>query len=90
MTTPARRSAEEAGRLGDAIYNKRIRQMVEGTHHGKVVAIDLDTGEHAIGDTVLAATEPLLAQRPDADTWCVRVGYRTLRNFGGRPLRGSQ
>ena len=87
MTTPARRSAEEAGRLGDEIYERDIRPQVEATHHGKIVAIDVDTGDYAIADTALAASERLRARRSDADVWLVRIGYRTLRNFGGRPLR---
>ena len=41
-----------------------------------------------IGDTVIAATDLLRAQRPEAiDVWCQRVGHRALHHFGGRSLR---
>ena len=84
---PARRSAEETGRLGDEIYEKDIRSQVEETHHGKIVAIDVDSGDYAIGDTVSAASERLRERCPDADVWAVRVGYRTLHHFGGGSFR---
>jgi hypothetical protein len=90
MTTqPPRYSAEETARRGDAIYERDIRAQVEPTHRGKVVAIDIDSGAYVIADNALTASERLLAQHPDADIWCVRVGSRVLYRIGGRPRRGS-
>ena len=87
---PARRTAEEAGILGDEIYERDIKHQVEDAYHGKIVAIDVNSGDYAIGDTVSAASKRLRKRLPDADVWSVRVGYRTLRNFGGRPLRRAE
>ncbi len=87
VNAPTRRTAGETGRLGDEIYERDIRPQVEKTHHGKIVAIDVDSGDFAIGDTGLAAAERLLAQDPDADIWCLRVGYGALRSFGAGSLR---
>ena len=87
---PARRTAEEAGILGDEIYEGRIRRHVEDDFHGKIVAIDVESGDYAIGDTVSAASKRLRKRLPGADVWSVRVGYRALRNFGGRPLRRAE
>ena len=86
MATPVRRPAEEAGRLGDEIYDRDIRHLVEADHHGEFVAIDVDSGDYAIAGSVLAAAERLRARRPDADAWLVRVGHPTLRTFGGSSL----
>ena len=87
---PARRSAEEAARLGDEIYERNIRRQVEATHRGEVVAIDVDSASYVIDGNALAASERLLAQHPEADVWCVRVGHRALRHFGGSPLRRAE
>ena len=87
MAIPVRRPAEETARLGDRIYERDVRPQVEATHHGEIVAIDVDSGSYFIADGVIAASEGLRAQRPDADVWLVRVGYRALGSFGGRPLR---
>ena len=89
MTTPAR-SAEETARLGDEIYESDIRPQVEEAHHGKIIAIDVDSGDYAVADTALAASEHLRERRPDADIWCLRIGYGVLRHFGGRSLRRAE
>ena len=83
-----RYSAEETARRGDEIYERTIRAQVEATHHGKVVAIDIETGAYAIDDTALAAARRLRAQHPDAAVWFVRVGHRALHRIGGRPIMG--
>ena len=87
MTMPTGRTAEETGRLGDEIYERDIRRLVEAKHHGEFVAIDVDSGEYVVADGILTASESLLAQRPSADVWLVRVGYRALHHFGGNSLR---
>lgn len=87
---PARRTAEEAGILGNEIYERDIKPQVEDAYRGKIVAIDVDSGDYAIGETVSAASKRLGKQSPDADVWSVRVGHRTLRNFGGRPFRRAE
>ena len=84
-TRQPRYSAQETARRGDEIYERDIRPQVEATHQGKVVAIDIDSGAYILDDTALAASERLLAQHPDAEIWCVRVGYRALHHIGGRP-----
>ena len=63
MVTPVRRPAEETGRLGDEIYDRDIRHLVEADHHGEFVAIDVDSGDYAIAGSVLAAAERLRARR---------------------------
>ena len=68
-----------------------IRHKVEADHHGEVVAIDADNDSWAIGDNVIAVTDRLRTQRPDSiDVWLLRVGYRALHRFGGRPLRRAE
>ena len=90
-TSPPTRPAEETARLGDEIYERDIRHQVEADHHGEVVAIDVDSGDWAIGENVIAATDRLWTQHPAAyDIWCLRVGYRALYHFGGRPLRRAE
>lgn len=64
MTTLGRRPAEETRRLGDEIYQRDIRQRVEESHHGKMIAIDVDSGDYAIADTATAASDRLRERRP--------------------------
>ncbi len=87
---PPSRPNEETARLGDEIYESHIRRQVEADHRGKVVAIDVETGNWAIGEDEIAATDRLVTQCPDGhDIWCLRVGYRSLYSFGGGFLRSA-
>ena len=86
-----RRPRAETTRLGKEIYERAIRPQVEVDHVGEVVAIDVDSGTWAIGDGVIAATDLLRAQRPDAnDIWLERVGFRALYSFGGGSVRRAE
>lgn len=78
------RPNEEAARLGKRIYEREIRDLVEPDHCGQVVAIDVDSGDYTIADSASGAAKLLRKQRPDAGVWLMRIGYETLRHFGGR------
>ena len=89
--TRQRRPKEETTRLGREIYERDIQAQVEADHHGEYIAVDVETGGWAMSDDVLAASERLRAQHPDAvDVYLLRVGYRALHHFGGRPWRRAE
>lgn len=90
-STPPDRPKEETARLGNEIYERDIRHRVEADRHGEVVAIDVESGNWAVGDNVISATDRLRTRHPAAhDIWSLRVGYRALHHFGGRPLRRAE
>ncbi|MCY7277342.1 MAG: hypothetical protein LH702_27325 [Phormidesmis sp. CAN_BIN44] len=82
-----RYSKEEFARRGDEIYESQVRSQVEEGNHGKIVAIDLETGAFEIDSSEIAACDRLEARYPDAQIWIVRVGSRHVRRFGGRTKR---
>ena len=89
--TAPTRPTEEIGRLGNAIYERDIRQQVENGHLGEVVAIDVETGNWTIDTEALDAVEHLRVKHPDAiDVYCKRVGYRAMDSFGGGFLRRDE
>ena len=78
---------EEHARLGTEIYEQRIRPQVESGNQGRIVAIDVETGEFEIADQTLEAADRLLARCPDAQIWFVRIGHQGVHRFGlGRRL----
>ena len=84
------RPADEVARLGDEIYERDIRSQIEADHRGEYLAIDVNTGCWGLSDDLLEARTQLDHLVSDIDAgnvWCVRVGFRTLHNFGGRPWR---
>jgi hypothetical protein len=80
-----RYSIEELSRRGTALY-EQIRPQVEAGNRGKIVAIDIDTGEYEVGDNTLMACERLIARSPDAQIWSVRIGYPAVHRYGSRLL----
>ena len=79
-----RYSKEEFARRGDEIYESQVRSQVEEGNHGKIVAIDIETGAFEVDESEVAACNRLEARYPDAQIWIIRVGSRHVRRFGGR------
>jgi peptide subunit release factor RF-3 len=84
-----RYSKEEFARRGDEIYETQVRSQVEEANHGKIVAIDIETGDFEIGDEILEATSKLFKRIPKAQPWIVRIGHRAVHRFGARSLKKS-
>jgi hypothetical protein len=82
-----RYSKEEFARRGNEIYETQIRQQVEEGNHGKLVAIDIETGAYELADTPIEAVDRLYEQYPDAQPWVIRIGHRAVFRFGSRSLK---
>jgi len=75
---------DEHTRRGAELYEQQVRPQVEASNHGRVVAIDVDTGAFEVAENSLAASRLLLAHHPGAQIWCVRIGYPAVHRFGPR------
>lgn len=80
-------SDEDIERIGKAIYAK-IRSQMETDHWGKMVVIDVHSGDYEVADDDLTATLRIFERHPEALTWGERVGhpapyYVTERIRGG-------
>jgi hypothetical protein len=84
-----RYSKEEFAQRGDALYESEIRSQVEEGNHGRIVAIDIETGSFELADDTMVAARQLYARVPDAQPWLVRIGYRAVHRFGARSLKDS-
>lgn len=82
-------SKEEFARRGDEIYEAQIKQTLKNSDHGRIVAIDIETGEFELADDTMTATRNLYTRIPDAQPWVVRVGYRAVHRFGSRSLKDN-
>ena len=85
MINQPRYDKEEFARRGDAIYEEKLRPILEKENHGKFVAIDIETGAYEVDATELLASDRLLAQIPNAQIWLRRIGYRYVHRFGFHP-----
>jgi hypothetical protein len=77
-----RYSKEEFARRGDEIYESQVRPQVEEGNHGRIVAIDIETGAFEVGKNSIIASDLLLAYHPDAQIWFVRIGYLAVHRIG--------
>lgn len=84
LTTQYRK--EELARHGQELYESRVQQQVEAGNKGKIVAIDIETGNFEVAEHVLPATNRLFEKNPDAQPWVIRVGHRAVYHFGARSL----
>ena len=73
-----RYSKEEFARRGTELYERDIRPRVEADSKGKIVAIDIETGDYAVSGDILSAAQQLFAHNNDAQIWSVRVGHRAV------------
>ena len=83
-----RSSKEDFARRGNEIYESQVRSQVEAGNHGKIVAIDIETGAFEVADTPMVAVDRLYERKPDAQPWVIRIGHRAVFRFGSRSLRG--
>jgi hypothetical protein len=86
-----RYSGEEIGRRGQEIYDQTLRPLVEtGENIGKIISIDIETGDYEIDDDLIKAGDRLLARHPDAALYGVRIGYDAVYAIGGSPRRTAK
>lgn len=83
-------SLEEFSRRGTEIYERAIRPVLVPDDEDRFVAIDIESGGYEIDRDDFAATERLLARRPDAQIWLARVGQRAAYRIGGRDVSGAR
>ncbi|NJL35390.1 MAG: hypothetical protein HC899_00560 [Leptolyngbyaceae cyanobacterium SM1_4_3] len=85
-----RYSKEEFAQRGNEIYETQVRPQLEVGNRGKIVAIDIETGDFEVADELLVASKRLSARLPDAQTWFIRIGHPAVDHFGARSLRMKQ
>jgi hypothetical protein len=69
------------------MYNERIKGLVADENEGRIVAIDVDSGQFELANDTHSAVKSLLSRLPDAQIWCVRIGHEAVRKYG---LYGSR
>lgn len=66
---------EAIAQKGRKIYEERLKAKLEKDFKGKIVAIEIDTGDYFLGDTVSTALERAESKYPGKVFHLVRVGY---------------
>jgi hypothetical protein len=81
-------SDEEIDRRGQELYDEKIAPLVEtDANLGKIIVIDIETGDYEIDSDGLAASHRALAKHPGAALYGLRIGYDAVEGIGGGPER---
>ncbi len=84
-------SGEEIARRGEELYKQDIRRQVETEENiGKMIAIDIETGDYAIADDPIVAADHIFASHPGAALFGARIGYDAAYSLGGTLTRTLQ
>ncbi len=67
---------------GKEIYQQQIREKVEPQHKGKFLSVDIETGDYEIDTDDLSPSLRLLAKRPEAVIYSLRIGFRAAHRIG--------
>ena len=81
---------EEVAQRGHQLYQSQIRDCcrrrqavrVEAENYGKIVAIDLETGDFELAKDSLTAAKQLLIRYPTAKIFCIRIGHLAVHRIG--------
>ena len=81
-------SGEEIIQRGEEWYAQRIASKVETQENiGKIVSIDIETGDYAVDADPVAAGLRVQAKHPDAAIYGKRIGYNAAFALGGTLTR---
>jgi hypothetical protein len=77
-------SGDDVARLGQSLYEQSIRAQVETPDNiGKMVIIDVETGDFEVDKLGLESSGNLHSRRPDAALYGIRIGYNVAESLGG-------
>ncbi len=74
---------EDVVRRGKELYEQHIRAKVEAGNKGKMLIIDIETGEFEMDDNELTAIRRARAKHHDAVLYGMRIGFPTAHKIGG-------
>lgn len=76
---------------GKELYENVIRAQVETPENiGKIISINVETGEYEIGEDLVVTSSKLKAKQPNAIIWGERIGFDAVYAVGGTLVRTAE
>ena len=73
---------------GKELYENVIRTQVETPENiGKIISINVETGEYEIGEDLVVTSGKLQAKQANARIWAERIGFNAVYAVGGTLVR---
>lgn len=81
-------SREEMAQRAQILYEQSIRAQVEAPENiGKMVIIDIETGEFNVDELGFDSAAALRQKHPNARLFGIRIGYDVAASLGGMMKR---
>ena len=77
---------DRISKVGRAIYEEKLKDVLEPAHNGQVVAIHLDSGDYEIARYSRSAWTALRARRPDGMMMVSDIGPAKVDSLSVRML----
>jgi len=68
-------------RKAETIYRTKLKPKLEEKYKGRIVAIDVESGDYFVGRTVLEAIEKGRRKHPGKIFYDVRIGYPAVHSL---------
>jgi hypothetical protein len=81
---------EDTVRRGLAIYDERLKQVLEPAYNGKAVAINVETGEYVVADDLPDARRLLREKYPTPHGVSLTIGPETDPAMLSRVMAGRK
>lgn len=76
---------------GKELYENAIRAQVETPENiGKIISINVETGEYEIGEDLVVTSGKLQAKQANARIWAERIGFNAVYAVGGTLVRTAE
>ena len=85
MMSDSLRDADRA--TAEAIYENELLPKLLATEKGKILVLDVATGDYAVGVDLTEADSRLREIHPNAFAHAFRIGYRTVGTLSGGSIR---
>ena len=60
---------------GEVIYQQRLKSYLEPSHHGRIAAIEVESGDYFLGHSVVEAARKARAKYPQKLFYFVKIGF---------------
>lgn len=69
--------------MASAMYEAKLKPILEPTQIGRIVAFDIETGDYEVADEPAEPTHKLIDRKWDAQIMAMRIGGGGVVRFGG-------
>lgn len=87
---PKEFNKKEFAKKGNEIYKRKYQKELESTNKGKIIAIEVESEDYFIEDSVIKAAMKARQKYPDKLFFFARIGYPAVYSLKGAIFKKSE